>query len=287
MRMNEPYALSAKNILASLPRVLREDANMHALAASISEALARRVTEIDRVSIYAHIDELPEELLDILARDFKVDWYDFDYTMEQKRKTLKDSFLVHRHLGTKFAVTTALSAIYPINSIQEWYEYGGHPHAFRLTVDATDVPADAERRSRILTLVRFYKNLRSYLDRVEYIIRAEEDAELRLGGQVCCIAEICIPEAEDDLAFDTSLMLGGLAASVASLPLSHLPDDFSFTDDIHLGGRMAQQATLRIPGSEDTLLFSAPGYIGGRAASITTISMPVPQDADGQKEEDS
>lgn len=285
--MNEPYALSAENILASLPRVLREDANMHALAASISEALARRVTEIDRVSIYAHIDELPEELLDILARDFKVDWYDFDYTMEQKRKTLKDSFLVYRHLGTKFAVTTALSAIYPINSIQEWYEYGGHPHAFRLTVDATDVPADAERRSRILTLVRFYKNLRSYLDRVEYIIRAEEDAELRLGGQVCCIAEICIPEAKDDLAFDTSLMLGGLAASVASLPLSHLPDDFSFTDDIHLGGRMAQQATLRIPGSEDTLLFSAPGYIGGRAASITTISMPVPQDADGQKEEDS
>ena len=64
--MNEPYALSAENILASLPRVLREDANMHALAASISEALARRVTEIDRVSIYAHIDELPEELLDIL-----------------------------------------------------------------------------------------------------------------------------------------------------------------------------------------------------------------------------
>lgn len=247
----QPYALSAENILASLPSVLREDTNMHALASSISEALACRVAEIDRIAIYAHIDELPEELLDILARDFKVDWYDFDYTLEQKRKTLKDSFLVHRHLGTKFAVLTALSAIYPINSIQEWYEYGGHPHSFRLTVDATDVPADADRRSRILTLVRFYKNLRSYLDRVEYIIRAEEDAVLRFGGLASCVVEICIPELSDDFAFDTTLRLGGIAASVATLPLPSLPDDFSLADSIRLGGSMTQQATLCIPGNED------------------------------------
>ena len=282
--MNKPYTLSAENLLASLPSVLREDANMHALASSISDALARRVTEIDRVSIYAHIDALPEDLLDILARDFKVDWYDPDYTLEQKRKTLKDSFLVHRHLGTKFAVTTALSAIYPINSIQEWYEYGGHPHAFRLAVDATDVPVDAMQRSRILTLVRFYKNLRSYLDRIEYIIRAKEDATLYFGGQLSSIVELCIPEAADDFDFDTALMLGGVAAAVATLPISALPDEFSFEDNTYLGGKMAHQAMLNIPGADDAVLFSSTGYVGGRAATITTITMPIPQDADGQEE---
>ena len=160
---------------------------------------------------------------------------------------------MHRHLGTKFAVLTALSAIYPINSIQEWYEYGGHPHAFRLTVDATDVPADADRRSRILTLVRFYKNLRSYLDRVEYIIRAEEDAVLHFGGLASCVVEICIPELSDDFAFDTTLRLGGIAASVATLPLPSLPDDFSLADSIRLGGSITHQATLRVPCSADPI----------------------------------
>ena len=95
--MNKSHALSAENILASLPAVLREDESMNALATAISGVLERRTEEIERAAIYARIDELPEELLDILARDFKVDWYDYDYTLEQKRRTLKDSFLVHRH----------------------------------------------------------------------------------------------------------------------------------------------------------------------------------------------
>ena len=35
--------------------------------------------------IYTRIDELPEWLLDILARDFAVDWYDRSYTLEEKK----------------------------------------------------------------------------------------------------------------------------------------------------------------------------------------------------------
>ena len=54
-------------------------ATMQALASSISGVLAARPVEIDLLRIYTQIDSLPEGLLDILAYDFKIDWYDPTY----------------------------------------------------------------------------------------------------------------------------------------------------------------------------------------------------------------
>ena len=105
--MNSAHALTAENLLRALPEVLRNDESMAALAASVAQVLARRPEEIQRLAIYPRIDEIPEELLDILAYDFKVDWWDADYTLEEKRRTLKDSWRVHRMLGTKAAVELA------------------------------------------------------------------------------------------------------------------------------------------------------------------------------------
>ena len=79
--MNSAHALTAENLLRALPEVLRNDESMAALAASVAQVLARRPEEIQRLAIYPRIDELPEELLDILAYDFKVDWWDADYTL--------------------------------------------------------------------------------------------------------------------------------------------------------------------------------------------------------------
>lgn len=125
--MNSAYGLTAENLLRTLPEVFRNDKKMVALASSIADVLAARPEEIRQLMIYSRIDDLSEELLDILAYDFKVDWWDGDYTLEEKRKTLKDSWRVHRMLGTKAAVETAISAIYPETQVREWFEYGGEP----------------------------------------------------------------------------------------------------------------------------------------------------------------
>ena len=166
--MNSSHSLTAENLLRTLPDVLRNDESMAALAASIAQVLAQRPEEIQRLTIYPRIDELPEELLDILAYDFKVDWWDANYTLEEKRRTLKDSWRVHRMLGTKAAVETAISAIYPNTQVIEWFEYSGNPYHFRLLIDATFEDVDPEKHQRVLERVDFYKNLRSVLDEIEY-----------------------------------------------------------------------------------------------------------------------
>lgn len=179
-------SIRTDDFLRTLPSVLKNDDRFNAFAAVMAKQLRKIVDDIDLVTIYARIDVLPEEILDILAYDFKVDWWDYSYTIEQKRQTLKDSFMVHRHLGTKFAVETAISAIYPATAVKEWFEYGGEPYTFRLAIDATDVEVTSAKHKRVLALVDYYKNLRSHLDGIDYSIHPVP-AQVSAGAKTCGI----------------------------------------------------------------------------------------------------
>lgn len=162
--------LTAENLLLALPEALRQDEQMQALAAGIAEVLAARPAEIDRLLIYPRIDELPEALLDRLAYDFKVDWWDAEYSLAAKRQTLKDNWQVHRRLGTKAAVEQAIAAIYPKTQVLEWFEYGGEPYHFKLEINLTFGWDTPDKRQRVLDRVEYYKNLRSHLDTIDYYL---------------------------------------------------------------------------------------------------------------------
>jgi len=247
MKMNSVHALSAENFLATLPAVLREDQNTRALAAAIASALERRVEEVRRVSIYSQIDTLPEELLDILAYDFKVDWYDYDYSLEQKRRTLKDSFLVHRHLGTKFAVQTAISAIYPNTKVEEWFEYGGVPHAFRLHITVDERTFGLSKHSRVLELVQYYKNLRSYLDKIIYTLETSEPATVHIGGSMTSVVTLAIPVIVSQYQISQTAHIGSVLASVATVEIPAASDRAKFKHGLHTGGHVSTVVLTPIP----------------------------------------
>lgn len=94
--MNDLYSI---DFTRSLPPALKNDPNMLALAQTIAEQLQATARQIKQNIIYARIDELDEQTLDILAYDLHVDWYDYSYPIEVKRRTIKDSVRVHRRLG--------------------------------------------------------------------------------------------------------------------------------------------------------------------------------------------
>ncbi len=109
--------------LRALPPVLRNDRRMMALGPVVAEELSGpHERESRKRAIYPRIDELDEALLDILAYDFKVDRYGYDYPLETKRALLKSSFYIHRHLGTKGAVEAAIQSVYPKSIVEEWFD---------------------------------------------------------------------------------------------------------------------------------------------------------------------
>ena len=169
--MNEQlYGLTRDNLLRTLPEALARDEGMQPIAYMAADAVAALKPHTQLVKIYARIDELDEQVLDLLARDFKVEWYDYNYQLSTKRALIRDSFFVHRHLGTKGSVVSAMSDVFPQSSIQEWWEYGGQPYYFRVIIDVTNT-AEQAPLGLIKKKINFYKSARSHLQDDNIIAR--------------------------------------------------------------------------------------------------------------------
>lgn len=154
--------MDRENLLRTLPSVLSNDAAMRPLGEAVATALAGLWERAGLPTIYSHIDELPEELLDILAQDFKVDWYDYNQTLAVKRAVINDSFYVHRHLGTVGAVKRALSDVWSSYLLEEWFQYDGEPYHFRVAIADNDFTV--AKREQAIRLINLTKNVRSWLD---------------------------------------------------------------------------------------------------------------------------
>lgn len=164
--MNDHHGLTASNLMGSLPQVLLEDESMAALASSIAAVLEKRCGEIRTVAIYPRIDALPEELLDILAQDLKIDWWHQAYSLETKREILKRSWNTHRILGTKAAVVETMTALFDEFDVIEWFEYGGQPGYFKIETRSFQLIGELDRFIAALSAV---KRLSAHLDRANIV----------------------------------------------------------------------------------------------------------------------
>lgn len=263
------HGITVENLMRVFPMAFTEDKRLLALGKAIAEELVRREAEAKLGILYADIDNLPEKVLDILAYDFKVDWWDTSYTLEEKRRTLKDSWKVHRIMGTKAAVELGLSGIYPDTQVEEWFEYGGKPYHFKLTIDTTHQIVELKKHEQVLNRVNYYKSLRSHLECITYIMRCDEDAMLRLGGQAGSITRTPILEQDDIFAFEQITRLGGQVGTASKTPISERPDVFHFGDTAHIGGQTGSTSKTPIAEQEDKLHFVGTAHAGGSSGSAS------------------
>lgn len=162
--MSKP--ITADNLLSVFPRMLAQDTHLYALASGVATELQALFNNNDLLGIYTRIDELDGALLDILAYDFKVDWWDANYTIEEKRATFKAHWQVHRTLGTPGSVTAAVSAIFENVKILEWWQYNGTPYRFKLLIDTGELLPNYDKLQSVIERVKYYKNLRSILESI-------------------------------------------------------------------------------------------------------------------------
>ena len=154
----------------SLPNSLQGYESIKMLGQIIAGYLNNISEEIDKTIIFPRIDELSEELLDVLAYDLHIDWYDYSYSIEQKRNVIKTSINVHRKLGTKYAVETALRAAYPDSKVVPWFENGGAPYSFEVILNISD-SGESVRFDEVGNIVNYYKSLRDNVSKTEFITK--------------------------------------------------------------------------------------------------------------------
>ena len=141
------------------------------LDAVFRERQKKELEAVRKVFVYTAIDSAPENILDILAVQFKVDWYRDDYPIETKRRVIKTAMEVRRYCGTEWAVKQAISAIYPNSEIVEWYDYNGTPGHWRLRVNITE-NADIAYYTikRMESLLGYARRCTAHLEGISYLI---------------------------------------------------------------------------------------------------------------------
>ena len=126
-------SLRQARITDGLPRVLARQEWVIALSEALGLALGKTLDYTDESQIYTRLDTAPETVLDVLAVDWKIDWYDTELTVEQKRRIVKTALTVRRLMGTAAAVKLQVHAIYPEATVTEWFQYDGRPGCFRVS----------------------------------------------------------------------------------------------------------------------------------------------------------
>ncbi|MDO4301792.1 MAG: phage tail protein I [Clostridia bacterium] len=149
------------------PIALKGNNDLYYLAVVFAKQIKKIISKTKCNMIYCCVDSLQEDVLDMLAIDFKVDWYNTSADIEAKRNMIKDCIKVHKHKGTAYAVEVALKNVHQNSTVEEWFEYGGKPYFFRIVQDVSN-KYEILSYDEILKTIAIYKRLSAHLESVIY-----------------------------------------------------------------------------------------------------------------------
>lgn len=165
--------IQSVSLLDILPSNLLEDAQIYAAAKSLDDELQRVTMACREVLHLPRIDELPEAVMDLLAWQWHVDFYEpVGMDVETKRRLVKKSIAWHRIKGTPAAIEAVASAAFDKTTVREWYEYGGKPYYFKIVTE--DVTTDKDTLDRLRRAVDSVKNVRSWLEEIEFLLHLQD-----------------------------------------------------------------------------------------------------------------
>lgn len=219
-------SLKDARIVDGLPRILAKQPWVRALSDAMGVVHEMTMAFADASQIYTDIDHAAESVLDALAANWKIDWYDTGYSIDQKRRIVKTALTVRRTMGTVAAVKAQADAIYPGTTLEEWFEWGGEPGTFRLHVDVTATDTQHpiafytkdEIEKRLATAKRFSAQLESMSYQVARGIELDATVTAWAATPAVCGMALCgtVPEiATVGHAIEEALHSGGPEAITA------------------------------------------------------------------------
>lgn len=144
-----------------LPSSIAEDADIKAMLAALDAFWREIAPAIPTLGVLAAIDQQPDAVLDELAYQFHVDYYDAAWPVPTKRQVIINSIRLHRIAGTRGAVEDVIDSIWPDEAVlSEWWEHGGEPGTFQVAL-ASGVTQ--ENINKFIAMIRKVKRATDHL----------------------------------------------------------------------------------------------------------------------------
>lgn len=191
------------------------------------------------------IDELPEYVLDFLAIELRTPAYSQDYSISVKRELVKGTLKFYSHLGTPWAVNWVIETVFGNGHIDEWFNYGGTPHHFRIEVNNDGTFRSLEGFDRFMYLVFSVKRLSSWLDEI-IILTDMGETLLRFGGLMAPVPYMPVPEIPWDETIEGILKIGHAAAMTPRVAVPEIMGE-QFGKTMRCGSRWSVMPVLPVP----------------------------------------
>lgn len=163
-----------------LPPNIAQDGKVSVAAEALDRELQAVTAAIDQCLLLSRIEKLPEPVVDLLAWQFHVDFYDVGLPIEQKRVLVENSLDWHRRKGTPAVVEEMVTALFGDGKVVEWWEYGGEPYKFKIVT--SNAAVTNEKALEFIRLLGSVKNARSWLEKIEITIT--DNVNLYFAGVV-------------------------------------------------------------------------------------------------------
>lgn len=150
-----------------LPSSIASDKTVQDIAKAISVKLQFINRQTELILLLPRLDELTEALIDELAWQYHVDFYDYQADIEKKRALVRNAIAWHRYKGTPAAVEEVCSAVFQSAKVFEWWEYGGEPYHFQVRLIEEGIP-DNRVIDNLERAIQVTKNTRSWLDGLSF-----------------------------------------------------------------------------------------------------------------------
>lgn len=156
--------LSDAELISVLPPLLKDDNDVQALSYAYKKGMEKMLAYAGLSSLYAEIDTLPNDIVDLLALELQSQYYDESMDINIKRDIVKNSIAWYAKGGTVSAVDEMVQTVFGEGKVVEWYEYDGVPGTFHIETNTELSPDIIKMFNEIIERV---KNKKSHLTNVQ------------------------------------------------------------------------------------------------------------------------
>jgi phage tail P2-like protein len=147
------------------------------VAKAFDEVLRDIIKKIPNISVIPNLvlnKTVDTVLIDLLAWQFHVDFYDPNMPVGVRRDLVLKSLDWHFRKGTPSVVEDIVSTVFSKAIVEEWFEYDGLPYRFRVATEES-MP-DTETRSNLIHAINSVKNTRSFFDTFSQLVFLVDEA---------------------------------------------------------------------------------------------------------------
>lgn len=159
-----------------MPDNLKTDYAVQAISFAIANMVKKIMNHADKSGIYAIIDYLEEDALNLLAVELRTKYYGDLLSLKEKREIIKKTLLWYYRAGTLYTVKELIDFIFQDAYAEEWFQYEAAPYLFRIIVNVSQ-DITIEKYMMFMEALREVKNTRSHLEAV--IFKLDTEAKVK------------------------------------------------------------------------------------------------------------